>query len=123
MNKIKSIELKAISKALIFSIVLCILLATVIYYTGLKETLLPSLGKIILTISVFWASSTVSKYYGTKGLVRGVTIGVVFFALMVIASLAFNKSAISSGAFFYSLGVCVIAGGLGGILGISLSDS
>ncbi len=121
--KIKSIELSAIGKALLFSCILCVLLATIIYFTGLKETLLPSLGKIILTVSVFFASAQVSHYHGNKGLVRGVTIGVIFFIIVVILSLVFNKTIVSFGTFFYSLAVCVIAGGLGGILGIGLSHS
>lgn len=123
MDKFKSVELKAIGRALSVSFMLCILVASVVYYSGLRETLLASLGKIILTISVFWAGSYVSKYYGTKGLVRGMTMGVVFFILMLIATLLFSKATISLGSFFYSLAVCIVAGGLGGILGIGLSDN
>ena len=123
MGKLKSVELRAIGRALLFSLVLCVFVATIVYYTGLKETLLASLGKIILTISVFYAGTYVSKYHGSKGLVRGVTMGVIFFIIILTASLIFNKATIGLGAFFYSLIVCVTAGGLGGILGISLSDS
>ncbi len=123
MDKLMSVEMKALGRALAVSFILCILVATVIYFTGLRETLLASLGKIILTISVFWAGSYVSKFYGSKGLVRGITMGVLFFILMLIATLVFNKSVISLGSFFYSLAVCVVAGGLGGILGIGLSNN
>ncbi len=121
--KIKSVELSAIGKAFLFSCILCIVLATIFYYTGLRETLLPSLGKIILTIAVFFASAQVSHYHGNKGLVRGVTIGIIFFIIVLILTLIFNKTILSFVAFFYSLAICVIAGGLGGILGIGLSNS
>lgn len=123
MDKFKSVEIKALSTALSVSFILCILVATVVYYTGLRETLLGSLGKIILAISVFGSASYVSKYYGSKGLVRGMTMGIIFFTLMFIATLVFSKSTINIGSFFYSLAVCLVAGGLGGILGIGLSDN
>lgn len=123
MNKFKSVEIKALGTALSVSFILCILLATVVYYTGLRETLFASLGKIILAIAVFWAGSYVSKHYGNKGLVRGMTMGIMFFTLMFIATLVFSKPTINIGSFFYSLAICLVAGGLGGILGIGLSDS
>ncbi len=123
MERFKTVEMKAIGRALLISFILSVLIAVIIYFTGLKETLLASLGKIILTISVFWAGSYVSKFHGSKGLVRGMSMGLVFFIIMLIATIIFNQSVISLSSFFYSLAVCMAAGGLGGILGISLSDT
>lgn len=123
MLKIKSIEIKAIGKAIIFSIILSILVAILIYFTSLRENLLPILGKIIIAISIFWAATSISSYHGTKGLVRGISTGLTFFILMLIATVMFNKALITMGTFFYNLAICVVAGGLGGILGISLTDA
>ncbi|MGR6835846.1 TIGR04086 family membrane protein [Syntrophomonas erecta] len=116
------IEIKAIGKALIISVLLCLVSGIVVYYSGLQETLLPSLGKIILIISVFWAGCYVSRNYGSKGLVRGISMGIIFFILMLIASLAFNSS-ISFKNFLFTMIICVISGALGGILGIGLSET
>ena len=49
-------------------------------------------------------------------------MGLVFFILMLIATFIFNSSLIGFKTFIYTLGLCVVAGGLGGILGIGLSD-
>ena len=86
MSKFKSVEIKALAAALTVSFILCLLVAPIVYYTGLKETLLAPWGKIILAISVFGAASYVSKHYGNKGLVRGMTMGVLFFILMFIVT-------------------------------------
>lgn len=123
MSKLKSVEVKALGTALAVSFILCLLVVPIVYFTGLSENLLSSLGKIILAISVFGAGAYVSKHYGSKGLVRGMTMGIMFFILMFIATLIFNKSTINISSFFYSLAVCIVSGGLGGILGIGLSDS
>ncbi len=116
-------EIKAIGKALIVSLFLCVFVAILVYFTGIKETLLSPFGKIILTMAVFFASAQISHYHGNRGLVRGVSTGIIFFVIVLILTLVFNKSIVSIGAFFYSLMVCVIAGSLGGILGIGLSNS
>ncbi|MBO8158351.1 TIGR04086 family membrane protein [Thermosyntropha sp.] len=117
-----SVEIQALSKALALSIILCIITATIIYYTGLKETLLAPIGKIIIIISIFTAACSITRFYGNRGLVRGISTGIIIFILMFIATLIFNPSVISIASFLYTLLICIIAGGLGGILGIGLSD-
>lgn len=117
-----SVEVKALGKALALSLILCLLTGTIIYYTNLKETLLAPLGKIIIIIAIFTAACSITKFYGNRGLIRGISTGIAFFILMFIATLLFNNSTINMASFFYTLLLCIIAGGLGGILGIGLSD-
>lgn len=123
MNGKASVELKIITKALGWSLLLCLLSATLVYYTGIKETVLPSLGQLILILTVFGAGCSVSRQYGSKGLVRGITIGLAFFILMLIGTMALNSELISFKSFLITLGITIAAGGLGGILGIGLSES
>jgi len=122
MNKNLSIELKGLGKGILLSLVLCLLVTPLIYFTGIKETVMSTLGNIILAVGIFGCSCYVSKSYGSKGLVRGISMGLVFFILMLIATFIFNSSLIGFKTFIYTLGLCVVAGGLGGILGIGLSD-
>ncbi|MDD2620594.1 MAG: TIGR04086 family membrane protein [Syntrophomonadaceae bacterium] len=122
MDKIPSIELKALGKALVFSFVLCLLAAVIVYYSSLNETLFPTLGRIILISSIFLCGCQVSKAYGSKGLLRGVTMGLVSFIILVIATYTFDSSLIDLKSFIYTLCQCITAGGLGGILGIGLSE-
>jgi len=117
-----SVELKVIGKALVWSVFLCVVIAIVVYFTGIKETLLPTLGKMIIILTVFGAGCSVSRHYGSKGLVRGMTMGIAFFILMVIATIGFQPELISSKSFLSMLAITLTAGGLGGILGIGLSE-
>lgn len=116
------IELKGLVKSLLFGIIACVILAGVIYYSGLQETLQAPLGKLVLIASVFYAGCYASKSYGNKGLIRGITMGVLFFTLLIIASLIFHAAPISLPSFFITLAICVGAGAVGGILGIGLSN-
>lgn len=122
MDKILSIEMKGLGRGLLVSLLLTLTAATIVYYSGVKETILPVLGNIILIISVFWAGCYVSRQHGSKGLVRGITMGVVFFVLMLIATYIFHPALIGFKTFMQSLAICLISGALGGIMGITLSD-
>lgn len=122
MNKPGSVEIMAISKAILISLVLCILAGITVYYSSIPDTSMALIGKLIVIFSVFWAGCYVSKYYGSKGLVRGISMGIAFFIVMLIATLAFDTSLINLGGLLYSLITCIVAGGLGGILGLGLSE-
>ncbi|MGI5880377.1 MAG: TIGR04086 family membrane protein [Syntrophomonadaceae bacterium] len=122
MNKPGSVEIIAISKSILISLVLCILAGTTVYYSSIPDTSMALIGKLIVLFSIFWAGCYVSRHYGSKGLVRGISMGIAFFIIMLIATLAFDTSLISLGGVLYTLTTCIIAGGLGGILGLGLSD-
>lgn len=117
-----SVELKVIGKALVWSVLLCLVTAAVVYFSGIRETLLPTLGKLIIILTVFGAGCSVSRHYGSKGLVRGMTMGIAFFILMLIATIGLRPELISFKSFLSMLAITVTAGGLGGILGIGLSE-
>lgn len=117
------IEVKGLVKSLLFGMIACVALAGIIYYSSLEETLFAPLGKIVLIASVFYAGCYSSKCYGNKGLIRGITMGVLFFTLLIIVSLIFHTAPIRLTSFFAILATCVGAGAVGGILGIGLSDN
>jgi putative membrane protein (TIGR04086 family) len=122
MDKKLPVELKGLGKGLLLSLIICLVSAPLIYFTGIKETILPTLGNLIIAVGVFWCGCYVSKSYGSKGLVRGMSMGLTFFILMLVATFIFNSSLIDFKTFLYTLCLCLISGSLGGILGIGLSD-
>lgn len=123
MDKKIPVELCGLGSAAGLSLILCLLSATIIYFTSLSEELLACVGKIILIVAVFWGGCYVSKAHGSKGLVRGISMGIVFFILMLAATLICNAALISLKTFFYTLFICIASGAVGGILGIGLSDN
>lgn len=122
MDKILTIEVKGLGRGLLLSLILSLISAITVYYTGIRETVLPMLGNLILMLGVFAVACYVSRQHGSKGLVRGITMGILFFILMLIATYIFNASMISLKAFLQALAICVFSGALGGIVGIGLSD-
>lgn len=122
MDKILTIEVKGLGRGLLLSLILSLISAIAVYYTGIRETVLPMLGNIILMLGVFAVAGYVSRQHGSKGLFRGITMGILFFILMLIATYIFNSSLISLKAFLQTLAICVFSGALGGIVGIALSD-
>ncbi|MEA1962339.1 MAG: TIGR04086 family membrane protein [Bacillota bacterium] len=116
-------EIQAGLRSIIIAAMLSILYAITVYFTGLKETTFTSAGTIILIISIFSGGYFVSKSYQSKGLVRGISLGIVFFTLLLVLTLIFSASPLNMKGFFYTLALCITAGGVGGILGISLSGN
>jgi putative membrane protein (TIGR04086 family) len=123
MFKNLSIELVGLGKALLVSVLLSLLAAVLVYYSGLAETILAPLGNVIMVISIFLGACHVSKAHGSRGLLRGINLGVAFFVLMFIATLVFNPSLVGIKTFLFTLLLCVASGGLGGILGVGLSSN
>lgn len=123
MFKNLSIELIGIAKTMVTSLILSLLATVIVYYTGLAETLFAPLGNLILIISIFMGACHITKKRGSKGLFRGINLGMIIFIMLFIATLLFNSSLINMKTFLYTLCLCIVSGGLGGILGIGLSDS
>ncbi|MGI5921808.1 MAG: TIGR04086 family membrane protein [Syntrophomonadaceae bacterium] len=120
MTKNLPVEIIGMGKSLIISLTLGIIIACVVYFSSLQESLLKPLANIVLIISIFYGGCTISKAYGNKGLIRGLAFGLAFFILMLLATFVLNSDLISAKAFAYNLLICTISGGLGGIIGIGL---
>ncbi len=115
-------ELKGLGISLAMGIVFCTLAAALVYYSGLQETLLALLGKVIMVLSVFTGAAVVSKAYGNRGLVRGATLGLMFFIVMLITTFLAAPTHVYIMGFIYTLTACLVSGALGGVLGVGLSE-
>lgn len=116
------IELNGLARALVMSLVLSVGTAVVVYFTGLAETVFPTVGKIVIISSIFVGACYISRLRGSRGLLRGINFGLIFFILMLITTLAFDPSLVQMKSFFYTLLLCLASGALGGVLGIGLSE-
>ncbi len=116
------VELRGLIRSILVTVVLAALLASSVYFTGLKETLFPTLGKISLILGIFSGACFVAKTYGNKGLFHGISLGIAFFVLMLAVTLFFDASLIDMKDLISSLLLCAASGAVGGILGIGLSS-
>ena len=113
-------EIHGFLVALLTTLILGSVLALIVYWSPLKETLLdPWLiypyDKRIHRWLVF------SLPCRQPGLVRGVIIGLLFFTLMLLVTLVVNPALVSFGSFIKDLLFAVACGGLGGILGVGMA--
>ncbi|HPF21149.1 MAG TPA: TIGR04086 family membrane protein, partial [Syntrophomonas sp.] len=102
-------------------IVACLAAALVLYFSALEETSAGWIAQLIVIGSVFYAGCHVSKSYGNKGLIRGLTMGIIYYIILLIASLVFQTGGIDIQNYLINLLICLAAGGFGGILGIGLN--
>lgn len=115
-----SIEVKALGKAFLASLLLVFLSAIIVYYTSLSEAVLPTLGKSILAVAVFIASSLAARDRGSKGLLRGINMGLVIFIISIITTLALQPGEFAFKSSLYALCLCLISGAIGGVVGVSM---
>lgn len=121
MKNFWAVDLKALGKAFIWSVLLCLLAGTVVNLTSLSENLLSPLGKIIFILTAFIGACYSARAHGNKGLIRGINMGLLFFILILAISMILQKTAVGLQPLLWALLQCVAAGGVGGIVGISLS--
>ncbi len=115
-------EIRGFLVAVLSALILGSVLALVVYWSPLKETLLDPLADFTLMISVFVGGWYAAFHTGNRGLVRGVIIGLMFFTLMFLITLAVNPALVSLGSVIKDLLFAVACGGLGGILGVGMAS-
>lgn len=118
-----SIELNGLARAILVSLLLTLVAATVVYFTRLSEECFGWLAKVILAGGILTGAAYVAKARATRGLFRGLSFGVIVFIIMLIVTLVANPGLITVKSSLYNLLLCMVSGALGGALGIGLSNS
>lgn len=114
-------EAKGLGIAAVLSIILASITGMVLYYSPLPETLTSSLANVILVLSILTGSGYVSYKRGSKGLIRGLTFGMLCFVAMLILSFMSSEN-VNTISCLRDLAVAAITGLLGGVLGVSLNN-
>ena len=115
-------EIRGFLVALLTAVILSSILALAIYWSPLQETLLSPLADFTLMISVFAGGWYSARHYGNRGLVRGVSIGLMFFLFVFLVTLVVNPALVSLSSVIKDLLFGVACGGLGGILGVGMAN-
>lgn len=104
--------------ALIIAVVLTIILSFIFYFTSLPEIYLNNLSLVALIISVFFGGKFAAKLAGAKGLLQGLSVGFFFLIVITVCTALFKPEQISLLAIAKKSLYIILAGGLGGVLGI-----
>jgi putative membrane protein (TIGR04086 family) len=111
---IKPIVLGLVVTYLVVAI-LSIITGLLFYFTPLSEMWIHPIGAGITTLALFFGGRTAAKSAGNKGLLRGLTIGILFIIITLIMSLSPDMSWSS---FAQKSAYALLASAVGGISGV-----
>jgi putative membrane protein (TIGR04086 family) len=125
-NSNRELNVATIFKGFIYavtvSVILVLLISLIFYLTPLSEKFLEIISLLIIFTSVFIGGFIASKKAGTRGLVQGIGVGLIFLFFNLILSLLFGTDEFISNVLLAKTAASLIGGSLGGIIGISFAD-
>ncbi len=116
-----SLILKGILLASILATVMSLVLGVLLAFTSFPETVLSI--NIILGTSIFIAAFITAYQAGTKGLYYGLAVGVGFILLVLTLSSIFWTDTLSWLRLGEKTILVLVAGGVGGIIGVLIPQS
>jgi len=105
--------------SLLISLILVCILAVVVYFSNISDRTISRVIFWVSCLSVFVGAIILAKNIESRGLLNGLLVAGVYFAiLLVVSMLANGKVALSMGNILRLLSI-LASGGLGGVLGIN----
>ncbi len=105
--------------SLLISAVLVCILAVVVYFSNISDRTVSAVIFAISAVSVFLGALVLAKNITSRGLLNGLALAGVYFAILFIVSLLANGIVTPSFSNILRLLSILASGGLGGILGIN----
>lgn len=105
--------------ALAFTVLFTVVAAVLFYLTPLSERLLPWVTLVILLISVFFGGHNAARNVGSKGLIVGLTVGLLFFIMISLLALVIAPGTLTVGVMSLKLAYALLAGILGGVSAVA----
>lgn len=122
MIKNRSIKgiLKGLTIAIVITLIFLILLSILMINLNLKEKSYFIFYKTITIASLVIGAAFAGKYSGTKGLVIGIVVGVMY-SIFLFTTLRISKGEFNiQGYFVWEVAINIIVGGISGILGVNI---
>lgn len=112
---------RAILTGLLWSLLTGLFLALVagvlLYFTPLSEGLLPLMASVILALAVFSGGLQAARIAAARGFAQGMGVGLSFF--LVTLALGWTAPPLILAAAGKKLGLCLLAGAMGGMAGMA----
>ena len=109
--------------SLVISVVLAFVISLVLHFTSVSEVFLPSFATLIFFLSILLGSTICAKHAGNKGLIHGLLVGLVYLMVTFIFSIFLSSDPFSWVMLAKKITYTLIAGSLGGIIGIGLANN
>ena len=121
-DKVYFVYLKAITRGIILSVVLLLICAFMFFYTSLDEKYMGSVVWIITVLGICYSSIYGSYKIGSRCLIHGILIGMLYTALLGIISLLAVNGDINVMSYVIMLSMSIVVGGISGIIGSILNQ-
>lgn len=116
-------ELKKILKCVLLSFVMTVLLggilAAAVYFWEIEEPVARIIAFAIMIVSVLFGSFVLAKNLNKNGLVNGLLMAIIYFAVILILSVILNGKAALKVSDITRFITIICSGMLGGVLGIN----
>ena len=113
--------LKGEKIAFIINIFGLIILSLIMTYSTISDNNIPTLVIAVNTLAILIGSSIATIKLEKKGIVNGLIIGVLYMLIYLLISLIFSGNINFSSKTILLIILGVIAGGIGGIIGVNLN--
>ncbi len=106
--------------AIIITFAALFLIAVIMHFAEIGSQYSSPLSSVGIAIGCFFGGFIYSRFCGKKGLICGLTIAAIYFALITIISLILSAENLGMLTLIH-LVVMLLSGGIGGILGVNLN--
>ncbi len=121
--ELKAFDIKRIVKgilfAFIFSIVAIGILTAAVFFSDISDRTIKTVIFIISALSAFLGALLAARNVPARGLLHGLVVGIGYFAIITILSLAISSSTALNSRNILRFAAVLAAGMLGGTLGIN----
>jgi len=114
------IYVKGIIVACVVALLLFVILALLITYTNISESIIPAGILAILSIGALISGVYVGTNLKIKGWLNGILMGFIFIGFIFLVGCILNKEIVFELSFLYKLLIGIAAGGIGGMIGVNL---
>lgn len=114
------IYLKSIFSALLITVVIMLIIAAIITFTSVTESIMPLVTSIIMVLSIAYSGLLSATRLRKRGFIHGLitgaiyTILILFFSWIFINNFSLDKFVIIKGT------IGIASGGIGGMIGVNL---
>ena len=120
MNKNAIRVMKGSVLAIVISLVLLLIYASVLTYTNISETTMTPVVITIAGISILMGSSISSFKIKKQGMLNGALVGLIYMLFIYILSSSMITGFTLETKTIVMIGVGIVAGMVGGIIGVNL---
>lgn len=117
-NNIKKI-LKGSLISAIITLIALVIFASLLTYTSISESTIPTVTIIITVISILIGSSLAMSTVKKNGIINGILVGLIYIGFIyILSSIIEGNFALNLKSIIMAVGA-IIAGAVGGIIGVN----